>query len=140
MMKYLQKLGKALMLPVAVLPICGILMGLGSVSYTHLDVYKRQGECEMVFHIAVCSPDAALRSGLERQCMEYLARRQDACIVQQLPDADALLRRDTEGERFDPQTLLPRAFFERVPGAFCRSAPVSYTHLSMIPPTRPSIM
>lgn len=29
MMKTLQKLGKALMLPVAVLPICGILMGLG---------------------------------------------------------------------------------------------------------------
>ena len=29
MMKFLQKLGKALMLPVAVLPICGILMGLG---------------------------------------------------------------------------------------------------------------
>ena len=26
-MKFLQKLGKALMLPVAVLPICGILMG-----------------------------------------------------------------------------------------------------------------
>ena len=55
----------------------------------------------MIFHIAVCSPDAGLRSGLERQCMEYFARRQDACIVQQLPDADALLRRDTEGERFD---------------------------------------
>lgn len=29
MMKYLQKLGKALMLPVACLPICGILMGIG---------------------------------------------------------------------------------------------------------------
>lgn len=29
MMKYLQKLGKALMLPVAVLPICGLLMGIG---------------------------------------------------------------------------------------------------------------
>lgn len=28
-MKYLQKLGKALMLPVAALPICGILMGIG---------------------------------------------------------------------------------------------------------------
>ena len=27
MMKYLQKLGKALMLPVAVLPICGIMNG-----------------------------------------------------------------------------------------------------------------
>ena len=29
MMKKLQKLGSALMLPVAALPICGILMGLG---------------------------------------------------------------------------------------------------------------
>lgn len=29
MMKYLQKLGKSLMLPVAALPICGILMGIG---------------------------------------------------------------------------------------------------------------
>ena len=29
-MKYLQKLGKALMLPVACLPICGILMGIGA--------------------------------------------------------------------------------------------------------------
>lgn len=29
MMRYLQKLGKALMLPVACLPICGILMGIG---------------------------------------------------------------------------------------------------------------
>ena len=28
-MKFLQKLGKALMLPVAVLPICGVLMGIG---------------------------------------------------------------------------------------------------------------
>jgi len=28
-MKYLQKIGKSLMLPVAVLPICGILMGIG---------------------------------------------------------------------------------------------------------------
>ena len=32
MMRYLQKLGKALMLPVACLPICGILMGLGYAS------------------------------------------------------------------------------------------------------------
>ena len=29
MMRYHQKLGKALFLPVAILPICGILMGLG---------------------------------------------------------------------------------------------------------------
>ena len=29
MMRFLQKLGKSLMLPVAALPICGILTGLG---------------------------------------------------------------------------------------------------------------
>ena len=29
MLRQLQKLGKAMQLPVAVLPICGILMGLG---------------------------------------------------------------------------------------------------------------
>jgi|GEM_PF-3958348 len=29
MMKYLQKLGKALMFPVAALPVAGILMGVG---------------------------------------------------------------------------------------------------------------
>ena len=28
-MKFLQKLGKSLMLPVACLPICGLLMGIG---------------------------------------------------------------------------------------------------------------
>ena len=56
----------------------------------------------MIFHIAVCSPDVVLRSVLERQCMEYFARREeDACIVQQLADPEALLRRDAEGERFD---------------------------------------
>ncbi len=31
MLKYLQRLGKSLMLPVAVLPICGILMGIGYI-------------------------------------------------------------------------------------------------------------
>ena len=55
----------------------------------------------MIFHIAVCSPDAGLRSGLERQCMEYFARRADACIVQQLPDAATLLQRDTAGDRYE---------------------------------------
>ena len=29
MMKFLQKLGKSLMLPVAALPLCGLLMGIG---------------------------------------------------------------------------------------------------------------
>ena len=35
-MKFLQKLGKALMLPVAVLPICGILIELTSFSIAFL--------------------------------------------------------------------------------------------------------
>ena len=55
----------------------------------------------MIFHIAVCSPDAGLRSGRERQCMEFFARRADACIVEHLPDTDALLRKDGEGVRYD---------------------------------------
>ena len=31
MMRYLQRIGKALMLPVACLPVCGILMGVGYI-------------------------------------------------------------------------------------------------------------
>ena len=31
MMKFFQKLGKSLMLPVACLPVCGILMGIGYI-------------------------------------------------------------------------------------------------------------
>ena len=42
MMKYLQKLGKSLMLPVACLPVCGILMGIGYALCPSTDVYKRQ--------------------------------------------------------------------------------------------------
>ena len=40
MMKYLQKLGKALMLPVACLPICGILMGIGYALMEEIDLNK----------------------------------------------------------------------------------------------------
>ena len=55
----------------------------------------------MIFHIAVCSADPVLRSGLERQCMEYYARREDACIVEQFSGVEPLLQRDTAGERFE---------------------------------------
>ena len=55
----------------------------------------------MIFHIAICGPDAGLRSGLERQCMDYFARREDACIVQQLADPEQLLRREAGAERID---------------------------------------
>ena len=36
----------------------------------------------MIFHIAVCSPDPVLRGRVQRHCMEYYARRADACIVE----------------------------------------------------------
>lgn len=55
----------------------------------------------MVFHIAVCSPDAALCSGLQRQCLDYYARREDACIVELFSSTDALLQRGSEGARFE---------------------------------------
>ena len=55
----------------------------------------------MIFHIAVCGTDAGLRAGLERQCMEYYVRREDACIVEQLPDAETLLQRDAAGARYE---------------------------------------
>ena len=47
-MKFLQKLGKALMLPVAVLPICGILMGIG---YWLCPATMQGGEITGVAHL-----------------------------------------------------------------------------------------
>ena len=55
----------------------------------------------MIFHIAVCSPDSVLRSRVERQCLDYYARRDDACIVEQLDGPEALLARDDAGERYE---------------------------------------
>ena len=55
----------------------------------------------MIFHIAVCSPDSVLRSRVERQCLDYYARRDDACIIEQLDSPEALLARDGAGERYE---------------------------------------
>ena len=51
----------------------------------------------MIFHIAICSPDGVLRSRLEHQCMEFFARREDACIVEQLQSPEALLHAPAAG-------------------------------------------
>ena len=51
----------------------------------------------MIFHIAVCSPDPVLRGRVQRHCMEYYARRADACIVEQLESTAALLRQEEAG-------------------------------------------
>ena len=48
MMKYLQKLGKSLMLPVACLPICGILMGIG---YALCPATMQGGEMNGFLHL-----------------------------------------------------------------------------------------
>lgn len=66
----------------------------------------------MIFHIAVCSPDPVLRGRVQRHCMEYYARRADACIVEQLESTAALLQQE-----------------KRAPGT-------SSTSLSCLPPTR----
>ena len=55
----------------------------------------------MVFRIAVCSPDAVLRRRVERHCLEYYARRADACIIEQMGSAAALLRRHREGAQYE---------------------------------------
>ena len=60
-----------------------------------------KGGFELIFHIAVCSPDSVLRSRVERQCLDYYARRDDACIVEQLDGPEALLARDDDGERYE---------------------------------------
>ena len=74
----------------------------------------------MIFHIAVCSPDPVLRGRVERQCLEYYARRADACIVEQLPGVDALLARDAEGTRYE---LYLRRHGARAPLAFFAHTP-----------------
>ena len=49
MMKYLQRLGKALMLPVACLPICGVLMGIGyAISPATMQGGEMSGFLEML--------------------------------------------------------------------------------------------
>ena len=69
----------------------------------------------MIFHIAICSPDGALRSRLEHQCMEFFARREDACIVEQLQSPEALLQQDAAGLRYELRSE------ERRVGKECRS-------------------
>ena len=55
----------------------------------------------MIFHIAVCSPDPVLRGRVQRHCMEYYARRADACIVEQLGSTAALLQQEEAGSRYE---------------------------------------
>ena len=65
----------------------------------------------MIFHIAVCSPDSVLRSRVERQCLDYYARRDDACIIEQLDSPEALLARDDAGEASDSPAKAAIRFF-----------------------------
>ena len=55
----------------------------------------------MIFHIAMCSPDPVLRGRVQRHCLEYYARRADACIVEQLESAADLLRQEADGTRYE---------------------------------------
>ena len=55
----------------------------------------------MIFHIAVCSSAPVLRGRVQRHCMEYYARRADACIVEQLESTAALLQQEKAGSRYE---------------------------------------
>ena len=61
----------------------------------------------MIFHIAVCSPDPVLRGRVQRHCMEYYARRADACIVEQLESTAALLQQEEAGSRYELYLIEP---------------------------------
>ena len=61
----------------------------------------------MIFHIAVCSPDPVLRGRVQRHCMEYYARRADACIVEQLESTAALLQQEKAGSRYELYSFQP---------------------------------
>ena len=45
---------------------------------------QRERRSGLIFTLWVCSPDPVLRGRVQRHCMEYYARRADACIVEQL--------------------------------------------------------
>ena len=62
---------------------------------------REKGGADMIFHIAVCSPDPVLRGRVQRHCMEYYARRADACIVEQLESTAALLQQEEAGSRYE---------------------------------------
>ena len=62
---------------------------------------REKGGADMIFHIAVCSPDPVLRGRVQRHCMEYYARRADACIVEQLESTAALLQQEKAGSRYE---------------------------------------
>ena len=55
----------------------------------------------MLFHIAVCAGDPALRTVLRRHCEDYFARRADGCAVELFDGPAALLEQDAAGGRYE---------------------------------------
>ena len=55
----------------------------------------------MIFHIAVCAGDPALRAVLRRHCEDYFARRATGCSVVCFESPEALLARDAAGGRYE---------------------------------------
>lgn len=55
----------------------------------------------MIFHIAVCAGDPALRAVLRRHCEDYFARRTAGCAVASFDSPPALLKQDAAGKRYD---------------------------------------
>ena len=55
----------------------------------------------MIFHIAVCAGDPALRAVLRRHCEDYFARRATGCAVACFDSPEALLEQDAAGGRYE---------------------------------------
>ena len=55
----------------------------------------------MIFHIAVCAGDPALRAVLRRHCEDYFARRATGGSVACFESPEALLARDAAGGRYE---------------------------------------
>ena len=51
----------------------------------------------MIFHIAVCAGDPALRAVLRRHCEDYFARRATGCAVACFDSPEALLEQERLG-------------------------------------------
>ena len=55
----------------------------------------------MIFHIAICAGDPALRAVLRRHCEDYFARRTAVCAADCFDSPAALLARDAAGCRYE---------------------------------------
>ena len=101
-MKFVQKLGKALMLPVACLPICGILMGLG---YAMCPSTMQGGDVTGIvqqigfFLVKVIDEQPREYRKLRTILLEYFSEEEDAPMIKRLADSLVTVLRSVHSNR-----------------------------------------